>query len=36
MIKILYFGDPIGCGEDDFKKEAATVKRYLKEFATEE
>lgn len=30
-MKILYFGDPIGTGIDDFDKEAKEVKRYLKE-----
>lgn len=29
-MKILYFGDPIGCGEETFEKEALNIKRTLK------
>jgi hypothetical protein len=31
-MKILYFGDPMGAGEETFEQEAEEIKRYLKEF----
>jgi hypothetical protein len=31
-MKILYFGDPIGCGNEDFEAESKYVKKYLKDF----
>ena len=31
-MKILYFGDPIGCGNEDFDAESKYVKKYLKDF----
>jgi hypothetical protein len=34
-MKVLYFGDPIGCGNDNFEKEAKYVKKWLKDFIFE-
>jgi len=31
-MKILYFGDPMGTGDESFEKESKYVKKYLKDF----